>query len=53
MARIQEDVYVIKLSTLKKETPTEDTPIPLPVDELEVIVQELVGEAVLVEILKA
>jgi len=53
MARIQEQHVVIALSKLKKDTDADETLLPDEVAaSLEAVVQELVGEGVIVEIAK-
>jgi hypothetical protein len=54
MAKLKEEIIVIKVSKLLKDSVTESSPI-LPqasIDSLEAVIQELAGENVLVEIAK-
>lgn len=54
MAKIQEEIIVIKVSRLLRDSePAENTILPGPaVESLEAVIQELAGANVLVEIAK-
>lgn len=55
MAKIQEEIILVKLSKLLKKDADSDDPIAAEdlTSNLEAIVQELVGDAVIVEVEKA
>ena len=54
MAKLQEEIIVIKVSRLLRDSDAQDQHIldPQAVENLEVVIQELAGDKVLVEIVR-
>lgn len=54
MAKIQEEIVVVKVSRLLRDADAADQPIlgDASIESLEVVIQELAGDNVLVEIVK-